>query len=129
MSSGDRLRSGLRRLMASVAGPGPGSRGRARKTSPIQPLATFLTSKNLPNGTPSRMGQLDPIMQEMADPKTAPLRRSTRIRLDRRTGSVHVLRYLLSVESGPQQGARLDLDGTIFVGTHPDAGLKLTDPA
>ena len=53
--------------------------------------------------------------------------RSDRLRIDRRSGHVHRSRYQLTVESGPDAGATVPLDGTVFIGTHEGCGLKLTD--
>ncbi len=59
---------------------------------------------------------------------TQPLQRtSALLRLDRVTGTLKERRFRVSVVSGPDAGTVLDFDGTVVVGTHPDAGLTLKD--
>jgi DNA-binding NtrC family response regulator len=52
-----------------------------------------------------------------------------RLRFDRQSGHLHRSRYQIKVESGPDTGASLLLDGTIFVGSHEACALRLTDSA
>jgi two-component system response regulator GlrR len=56
---------------------------------------------------------------------TAPLGDSGRVWLDGST--VRARRYRLAVVSGPDAGTAMQLDGTLIVGSHPDAGLRLKD--
>ncbi len=65
----------------------------------------------------------------MESPTTAPLSRSAILRLDRDTGTLRSREYVLTVLSGPDAGKRVPLSGTVFVGTHPQSGVCLTDPS
>jgi transcriptional regulator with GAF, ATPase, and Fis domain len=59
---------------------------------------------------------------------TQPLQRSSALlRLDRATGTLKERQFRVSVVSGPDKGLLLDFDGTVVIGTHPDAGLTLKD--
>jgi transcriptional regulator with GAF, ATPase, and Fis domain len=60
---------------------------------------------------------------------TVPIDRSQGLlRLDQSTGTLKARQYVVRVTKGPDAGAQLSLTGTLTVGTHPDAGLRLTDP-
>jgi transcriptional regulator with PAS, ATPase and Fis domain len=58
---------------------------------------------------------------------TAPIDDSGNIWLDGET--VRSRRYRLTVVTGPEAGKAIDLHGSLVIGTHPDTGLQLTDPA
>lgn len=59
---------------------------------------------------------------------TQPLQRAAPLlRLDRATGTLKERRFRVSVTSGPDAGTLLEFDGTVVIGTHPDAGLTLKD--
>ncbi len=49
------------------------------------------------------------------------------LRLDRTTGTLKERKYQVSVVAGPDTGLSRALEGTLVVGTHPDAGLTLKD--
>src|SRR5688500_5074604 len=50
------------------------------------------------------------------------------LRLDRGTGTLRSREYRLTVVGGPDAGKSLLIAGTSLVGSHPDAGLSLSDP-
>ncbi|MFZ5467894.1 MAG: sigma 54-interacting transcriptional regulator [Myxococcota bacterium] len=50
------------------------------------------------------------------------------LRLDRDSGTLRAREYELTVVSGPDAGKSMTLSGVCLVGSHPDAGLALTDP-
>jgi two-component system response regulator GlrR len=50
------------------------------------------------------------------------------VRLDRATGTLRERRYQAEVIDGPDRGTALVLQGTVRVGTHAEAQLRLTDP-
>ncbi len=53
---------------------------------------------------------------------------SALVRLDRGSGTLKAREYKLTVTAGPDQGKTMSLSGICVVGSHPDAGLPLTDP-
>ncbi len=53
---------------------------------------------------------------------------SALIRLDQKTGTLRARQYQLSVTAGPDAGKSVPIKGTLIVGSHPEAGLPLTDP-
>ncbi len=53
---------------------------------------------------------------------------SALIRLDQKTGTLRARQYELSVVAGPDAGRSVPIKGTLIAGSHPDAGLPLTDP-
>src|SRR5262249_2803138 len=61
-------------------------------------------------------------------PSTQPIDRTPLLRTEPGTGALRVLRYRVTVSAGPDQGQQRALQGPLFVGTHADAGLRLTDP-
>lgn len=52
---------------------------------------------------------------------------SVTVRLDRVDGHLRARAYEVQVVSGADVGKKLKVDGTVRVGTHPDAQLKLSD--
>ncbi len=58
---------------------------------------------------------------------TAPISRSSLIRLDAAGGSLQERVHRIVIASGPQAGLSAPLEGTLIVGTHEDCGLRLTD--
>lgn len=49
------------------------------------------------------------------------------LRLDRTTGTLKERKYQVSIIGGPNTGTSRAIEGTMTVGSHPDAGLNLTD--
>jgi transcriptional regulator with GAF, ATPase, and Fis domain len=49
------------------------------------------------------------------------------LRLDRATGTLKERKYQVSVVSGPDAGLTKAIEGSLIVGSHPDAGLSLKD--
>src|SRR5688572_26941203 len=58
---------------------------------------------------------------------TAPISPTALLRLDQATGTLRERRYRVMVVAGEEAGKSVRLDGTLFVGSHPDAGLRLSD--
>src|SRR6185503_13146041 len=54
---------------------------------------------------------------------TSPLYQSAKLRLDPKSGTLRSQQYVVIVESGPDKGKQLKLEGTLFVGSSPDCGL------
>ena len=49
------------------------------------------------------------------------------LRMDRVTNALRARTYMLEIVSGPEMGRRVQLDGPLVIGSHPEAGLALTD--
>ncbi|HYV47231.1 MAG TPA: sigma 54-interacting transcriptional regulator [Myxococcaceae bacterium] len=64
----------------------------------------------------------------MSAPSTQPIERPPLLRTEPGTGALRSFRYRVTVSGGPDAGAQRTLQGPLFVGTHADAGLRLTDP-
>jgi two-component system, NtrC family, response regulator GlrR len=64
----------------------------------------------------------------MSGPSTKPIERPRLLRTEPGTGALRAVRYRVTVSGGPDAGAQRTLQGPLFVGTHADAGLRLTDP-
>lgn len=54
--------------------------------------------------------------------------RSSALRLDRATGALKERCYRAEVVEGPNRGTTLQISGTVRVGTHSEAELRLSDP-
>ena len=59
---------------------------------------------------------------------TEPLRSpSALLRLDRASGAIKERKYQVAIIDGPGTGATRTIEGTMIVGSHPDADLSLQD--
>jgi DNA-binding NtrC family response regulator len=61
--------------------------------------------------------------------KTDRLQAGTFVRLDPSSGALRTRRFAVTVTAGPDQGTACMLEGTLIVGSSPDAGLRLNDTA
>jgi len=64
----------------------------------------------------------------MTSPSTKRIDRPPLLRTELATGALRSVSYRVEVSQGPDAGAQRTLSGPLFVGTHADAGLRLTDP-
>src|SRR5207247_2209102 len=53
---------------------------------------------------------------------------SALLRLDQKSGTLKAREYKVTITAGPDAGKTVKIDGICVVGSHPDAGLPLTDP-
>ncbi len=58
---------------------------------------------------------------------TSPMPRTARVRLDAKTGNFETSKYTVEVLTGAEKGRRFTVDGTAFVGSHPDCDIALTE--
>jgi two-component system response regulator GlrR len=65
----------------------------------------------------------------MPPPVTERLSRGTLLRLEPRTGTLRSRSFRLAVLSGPDQGRSMVLEGTLLLGSHPEASFRLSDPS
>ena len=63
-------------------------------------------------------------MHQLTEPLQSP---GALLRLDPKTGSLKERKYKVAIVAGPDTGKSLSVEGTMKVGSHPDAGMALTD--
>jgi two-component system, NtrC family, response regulator GlrR len=63
-------------------------------------------------------------MHQLTEPLQSP---GALLRLDPKTGTLKERKYKVAVVAGPDTGKSLSVEGSMKVGSHPDAGLALSD--